>query len=150
LKDWTTKATSGQAVSQDEALQADRWHAKIRAEQDALFAGPTRTFDEVSVAGVEFREFLASQDWKPQPGAEIKFLRAMNRGSDVGAIQLYLSGNFEVPYSINPYVPVAALLPLKLRSDNTDIAVYNPWVLLGLTVRITETGYEISSNSGTR
>lgn len=146
LKDWTEKAKSGQVASQEEIQQSNRWRDGIRAEQDALFAGPTRTFYEVSVAGVELREFLASQDWKPQPGAEIKFLRAKNRGSDVDAIQLYLSGNFEVPYSINPDVTVSALLPLKLRSGNTDIAVSNPWVLLGLTIRITDTGYEISSS----
>lgn len=150
LKDWTEKAKFGQVASQEEIQQSNRWRDGIRAEQDALFAGPTRTFDEVSVAGVELREFLASQDSKPKPGAEIKFLRAMNRGSDVHAIQLYLSGNFEVPYAIDPYVTVSALLPLKLRSGNTAIAVSNPWVLLGLTIRITDIGYEVSSSSASR
>jgi hypothetical protein len=114
------KAVFGRAASQEEIQQSNRWRDGIRAEQDALFAGPTRTFDEVSVAGVELRDFLASQDWKPQPGAEIKFLRAINRGSDVDAIQLYLSGNFEGAGRLG--ATVSALLPLKLRSGNTGIA----------------------------
>jgi len=77
LKDWTAKVKSGQAALQDEVLQANRWHDKIRADQIALLGGSASgTFDRVSVAEIEFGDYLISQGWKPRIGP-----RSVSKGS---------------------------------------------------------------------
>jgi hypothetical protein len=95
VKDWAFKASLGQAVSQDEALQANQWRDKVRAKHRALSGGAaSKTFDGVSVAGAELRDYLTSRGWKPHDGAEIRFQRVLRRGPDIAAVLLYLSGEF--------------------------------------------------------
>ena len=144
LKDWTAKATLGQAVSQDEALQADRWRNQIRAEQIALLGGAAnKTFDGVSVAGTDLRDYLASRDLIPQNGAEIRFQRVLRRGPDIAAFLVYLQG-FQPPYGVNPDVTISEVLPLTLRSGAAKIVVKDAWTVMGLKIKISETGYELS------
>jgi hypothetical protein len=147
LKDWTAKVKSGQAALQDEVLQANRWHDKIRADQSALLGGSASgTFDRVSVAGIEFGDYLISQGWKPRIGAKVRFQRILHPAPNVDAVLLYLD-HFQVPYTNNPVVVSSELLPLKLRSGAVDVVVNDPWTLMDLGIEMTDTGYELSLDS---
>jgi hypothetical protein len=147
VKDWAFKASLGQAVSQDEARRANRWRDKIRAAQRALLgSAASKTFDGVSVAGAELRDYLTSRGWIPSDGAEIRFQRVLRRGPDIAAVLLQLHG-FQVPYTSAYGFAVSELLPLTLRSGAAKIVVNDPWTVTGLKIKISETGYELSFHS---
>jgi hypothetical protein len=142
LAAWVRRVDRGEVLPQEEAQRSAQWYKKVRTAQlTVLGEQSSRTFDKVTLAGTDMREFLARRTWRPRPGASI-YVWQYRRGAAQSDTFDLMPDNFAE--FTGPDFPVSEFLPMQLGTGSSSAVNDDPWVAVGLVISIDPTGYVVS------
>jgi len=145
LEAWVRRVDRGEVLPQEEAQRIRHWYEKIRTAQLTLLDGQSRrTFDKVTLAGTDMREFLVGRGWRPLSGASVYIQRRLRPTAELSDTLQLIFHKLETPYTENPELQVSEMLPMQLGTGPSAAVVEDPWVAVGLVISIDPSGYVVA------